>query len=88
MRARLYSGKVSSPSDAVRKAASMLGEVHAEQLETFLRDVEHNGAPGKAQVYIDLSSAGNRCPVALHVVQTVALVPIAEMDEYVKAVKP
>jgi hypothetical protein len=79
---RVYEHRVADPMQAVRQAASMLGELHAEQLETYLSDVTSQPPPGQAEVYVQLSAQGgtSRCPVALHIVQTLALVPIAEMD--------
>ena len=76
----MYEGAVTSAADAIRKCASMLGEVHADSMEQFLAGVPGVDLPFTAETYVSLSSGTDRCPAAIHVVQTVTLVDVREMD--------
>jgi hypothetical protein len=58
----------------------MLGEAHADSMEAFLAGVPGVDLPFKAETYVSLSRGTDRCEAAIHVVMTVTLVDVSEMD--------
>jgi hypothetical protein len=81
MKVTFYEADVASLGDAARKGAAILAEACAERVDAWEAAHDQGAFPaGWAEVVISLSHDGERCPVALHMVLMVRLVPVSEID--------
>jgi hypothetical protein len=77
----VYQAEISTVSDAVRKAAAMLGEAYAERLDAWAAtDGDQPFPVGRQGVVVSIIHDGECCKVGLQVVLLVRLRPVEEMD--------